>query len=813
MPLFTWVIILGGNYEGGLSPWVVANGGGPTTWTLGVYGERGYEPPTDGSNYAVCDASSDEIYSDTLLSPVLPVAGYDSLILVFSYAFNKESYLSGDGAQVLVRYHDGIVWNSWIILRNYATTSRGIDTLVLDAGYDSLQIAFLYSSPDRAYWFAVDGVKVLGLRRFSYDMAADSILVPAGIHYVGQFIAPTVTLTNLGDSSVSLDFYFLVTYRGDTVYHQLGNFIAESGSSYTLDMPWFIPESLGLYRSILVVIADTDEYHGNDTLKDSFLVRPYPTTILSVPHAPPIHLDGTIQPSEWGSAYRLDVSNYFGVLSDPTDTGVVVLLLQHDGSNLNLAVLTGDTTQDSTDALYIFLDDDGDRIWEIGEGLNRIDGRFYIGWATKDEDGTVVLPRRDMLRRFARSGGVYEISLPLGIFSHDDPAKLKRRVGQHFGMFLIYRDGRTGKFLAWWPQTMEGGDPDTLRPANTYLVLEKPTPWHDMGIGGIILPKEGCLSGKLCRFGVSIFENASTLMEVETLKVLIKRDATPLYMAQAILNTTPNSFDTLWFSWIPPDSGLYTVEVTLSEDNSPGNDTALAVLNAFRPITPPYTQDFEGVWPPTGWWVEGRGWFKGNYLADHHVAPSFGASGENFAEFLSFVLPSGWSSALHIPPIAPGVSAHLSLWVWNGPTWSGRGNYDRLDIYYKEAQSDIWYPLASIFGDMAGWKRYTFNLPSVSDTLYIKLVARSDYGDTDLSIDRVELLPGLSVLEDHREKYCLFEGSTVLFRGHLRIYGTDGRLILSAKSREPKRLELPSYRGVMVLVCNREVMKAISPLK
>jgi len=203
--------------------------------------------------------------------------------------------------------------------------------------------------------------------------------------------------------------------------------------------------------------------------------------------------------------------------------------------------------------------------------------------------------------------------------------------------------------------------------------------------------------------------------------------------------------DTFYVRWTPPDSGHYRVMA--------------------------------------GWRVEGRGWVPGHYIGDARISPTYGSSGYGFAEFLSFVLPSGDSSVLYLPPILPAGGAHISFRVWNGPTWTGRGNYDRLDLYYRVAGSDVWYPLGSVYGDLPSWQGRTFNLPE-ADTVYVKIVARSDFGDTDISIDDLSVLPGLTVNEERRDRGACSVGDGLVRAPPgtaVRVYSADGRLHFKGK--------------------------------
>ena len=809
MPLFTWVHLLSGGFEGSLAGWSVGNGGDTPTWQTYAYGTLPYEPEGAGSHYAVCDARTPGLYADTLLSPAIPVSGYDSLRLTYSYAFNRVGPTSSDSAVVMVRYYDGSTWGPWASLRRYEATGRGWDTLPLLTGYDSVQVALAYYSQEGAYWFAIDEVSVEGRRLLSTDVEATAILLPEALHYRGEYISPTVRITNRGTTAVYTYAHFYVLYRGDTVYRGTADLTADTGAYYDVAFPWFIPESLGVYEAVAIVEAGGDEYAGNDTARKVFKVWPYPDIIFEVPFAPSVDLDGRASPGEWDSSYRIDASNYFGKASPPTDTGVVIVRLQHDGSHLNLLVQTGDTTYDSTDALYLFIDDDGDNRWEKGEGLNVLWGRPYSLWATMDSSEGYVFPRKDLALNFARLGGTFEVSIPISPSS--DPGKLNRRVGEDVSLFVAYREGRSGKFWAWWPQTADLS-PDTFGPANTHLTLQRPEGWRDVGILPLIRP---CEAEKVCTTSIVIYDNRSLVVEVETLKVEILRDGTPVARFERFLNVTYGSTDTLHFRWLPPDSGHYTLLAHINPDMSPGNDSVLSYVPVGKPVSPPYVQDFEGRWPPVGWEVVGRGWVPGHYLGDARVSPTFGSSGSGFAEFLSFVLPSGDSSALHLPPIVASGSAHLSLKVWNGPTWAGRGNYDRIDIYYRRAGEGMWYLLGGVFGDIPLWREYSFNLPP-ADTLYLKLVARSDYGDTDVSIDDVSILPGMAVGEGNGTGVpcSVGDGKVEAPPGTpVKVYSADGRLLAEGRTDGKGVYSLHLRKGVFFIVCKGVVKRAVAPLK
>ncbi|MEO0208087.1 MAG: hypothetical protein ABIL50_05970 [candidate division WOR-3 bacterium] len=794
----SWMTIYSQGFEGGFPvDWYIGNGGSTITWEVVIYGSNPFEPPGFGDYYAICNANSG-IYPffDTLFSPKVYTSGsYDSLKIEYNYAFKK--YGSTDLGKVILRYFDGTSWSPWIDEKIYTSTQKGKDSIKLPP-YDSIQVAFVYISNEWSFWFSLDDFSVKGGKTYDYDISALGIVEPQnrGIYFKGNIIYPWVVIRNLGLNDVGT-WIILKFYLGsDLVYADSTYTISYSGNTDTLSMGMYYADTVGEFRAVLRVNPLMDSLDENDSLSITFKVMPRPVKDITVRfsnNAPLI--DGNFSTYEWADAISVDISNYAGKGSSPTDTATSKAYVKHDGSFVYMAIQTPDTIYNPLDVLNIVINDNANSSWDNGEGENALYPSPGMWWATRriygSSFGNWIYPRRDRNTFFAYGRGIVEVKIPFGLVDlKGDPSHIKTFVGGTFYLGMYYMDGGNGGILAWWPQ-----DVDTNLYYNagglykSHITLERPSGWRDLGIAGLLSPKTvetgySCEVSHPCDIRFVIYDNNSEIIRPCTVGVKILEYPTLnlIYSWDTTITLYSLAYDTLGFTWNPYSSGYYKVIIELSDDQSRKNNYYEVIFGVSRVFLAPYVENFEGeFFLPLGWNREGDGWVLGNNFLNPNIAPAYGVSGYKFAEFTTYTTLSGDSSVLISPKIISPPDAVLTFWWWNGPTFSGRGNYDVLKVYYK-TQSTPWTLLAWFYGDVYNWRNQIVPLPVLAgDTIQLKFVAISDYGDTDISLDDIGVIRNpLYVSESGKnlQGFKVFKGGVMLHKGeYYEIYDARGRVV------------------------------------
>jgi len=791
----SWITIYAQGFDSSFpSDWYISNGGGPSTWQVVSYSSKPLEPPGFGNGYAICDADGGGYpFNDTLFSPKIGIpSGFSNLKIEYFYAFKKYGF--SDFGKVLIRYFNGASWSSWSELKTYSSTSSGKDSFTVPT-YDSLQVAFVYFSLEWSFWFAVDEFRIMGGRTYSIDVAVEEAREPAnrGIYFKGDFLYPRAVISNHGTNPAGF-FGILRIYLGSfAVYVDSQPFTLPPDTTIEESFRMWVLDTVGYMRGVFRVRADGDSIPENDSLVVYFRVYPQPITDTVIPYSrisPTI--DGIFNPSEWSDALVIDVSNFAGKGSSPVDTGNAKLFVKHDGSFIYLALRVSDSTYNMEDAFGFIINDNGDGFWEGGEGENVLYPSPSKWWATREIGRSWVYPRRDRFSNFGYSLGVYEVKIPFGNFEViGDPSYIKTGSGKAFKISLYYKDGRNGRYLAWWPQNLDTSS--YYSPSlKARLKLKRPTNWWNIGIAGFRFSE--CELGSPCYIKVFLYDDSSSISSPCTLRlrVLSYPSLNLVYSKDTTLTIPIGSADSLNFTFNPPYSGYFKVFAELSRDSSLGNNYFEGIVPVSRVFSAPFVENFEGeFFPPLGWKVEGTGWVRGNNFSSSEIAPPFGISGYGFAEFTSYTLLSGDSSALISPKIIAPSNPVLSFWWWNG-YGALRGNFDYLLVYYRTQRSP-WTLLSWLSGDVNTWRRVILPLPVLSgDTVQIRFVGVSDFGDTDISLDDVGIIRDpLNVSEALGEE------------NYKEIYDVSGRLIFKGKGNVKLK------RGVYFVKVGGRVVKLI----
>jgi hypothetical protein len=149
-------------------------------------------------------------------------------------------------------------------------------------------------------------------------------------------------------------------------------------------------------------------------------------------------------------------------------------------------------------------------------------------------------------------------------------------------------------------------------------------------------------------------------------------------------------------------------------------------------------QDFEGSFPPFGWWLitGGGDWDKSDETDDHTSGSGF------FARYDCYNISDGAPASLVLPTLAPTSGDNtLSFWV----------NYYLVGGDYGQA-SELYVDISTDFGETwtegttniidgqhgAGWFEHTVDLSSHNGgNVTVRLRAISDYGSYNIAIDDV----------------------------------------------------------------------------
>ncbi|NPA79482.1 MAG: hypothetical protein GXO29_00320 [Thermotogae bacterium] len=443
----TGVSLLGEDFEDEFPP-----EGWERTGSVWVAGDDDLRSPPGDGRFAVAD-SRDGSVVDTLLSPAVP-SPYSPEWLSLSFAFKFVKFPGGsDTAEVLLREFSGGVWGPWILLRRYDSSAVGIDSLSFTSAAESLQVAFVYRSDDAALFFSVDEVRLDAMVRFGTDAEASEILVPYPI-FADSMFRVGYRVRNAGEDSATIYATYEVvslSSASDTVSLPPG-----ADTVLYLETVAMLP---GYLTARLSVSTPGDTYPHNDTIQTSIRVYPSPSPVISAPVGAPRLIDGVLSDSSWSLAGKVEASNWLGGIP----TAACSLFVLHDGDAVYLALKTFyDIYLSYGDQLTFALDDDGDGVWDDGEGFNVL---YEGGWFSYPPDSTPSL-RPDMGASFSfhyDGSAIYKVQVEWAVpkDSLRDPASLNL-TGESFGLALSYYDYESGKVVCLWPQTANLSDPATF---------------------------------------------------------------------------------------------------------------------------------------------------------------------------------------------------------------------------------------------------------------------------------------------------------------------------------------------------------------
>ncbi len=475
-----WFTMFSEGFESGVLPpgWSVkdSNADGQT-WT--VRPSAGWHitamPPAPG-NYIAC--YDDDILSwnpeteEELVSPSIPVAGYDTLRLI--YGLGYQNFKGQDTFAVRARFHDGSDWGAWqtLALYDWDVGSGRWDTLGLWAWLpaESLQLAFLWFDHTWLHWdwyVAVDNITIEYLLSLPVNLTASEIVSPKPLEKNGAGVIPTLRVKNTGTQSIpgSITARFVITDTSGTLYQDtktiMGGIQAGDSADFLFSV-WNAGPPGGPYTAT-GFLAYQDSFPADDTCRKQFGV--IPDSVLkriTVPYSPdPPTIDGTISPGEWNNAAAWDASDYLAGDGATDYPGSCTLRAIHDASFLYLLYdVIADTFAADSAGAFVCLEDNADGSWppqDTTEGINKLinPNAWLCAWFKADF--TYGPWYQSGLSSFAfgeREGrAILEMAIPLVIVDTGPQFLGANPVpdGDSVGIHIFYDDPSLGT-VAFWPQ-------------------------------------------------------------------------------------------------------------------------------------------------------------------------------------------------------------------------------------------------------------------------------------------------------------------------------------------------------------------------
>ncbi len=365
-------------------------------------------------------------------------------------------------------------------LRIYSSSSSGTDTLPLPLPADSVQVAFSYSTPGPALYFAVDEVGVVGVSDLGRDWEVAEFLAPPYL-FVDSLVSVGYRFRNNGEFTDTAT----VVFGAVSIFSDSTSVVLPPGTDTVLygTLVSTVPGNVVLYA---VVSSPSDTFHRNDTLTLSLRAYPSPTSrIVSSYRSSPL-IDGLVWESgsflpPWDSAAKVPASAWL----DGSPIGACTLAVLHDDTTVSFGlILSSDLRADPEDLLLLALDDDGDGYWapDSSEGWNLL---YTDGWYSTPLPGTVPPSYRpDLGPTFAfyfNLSEIYKRQVEWKLRRYGTPGPENLPGGRDtFRLMLLYRNGEDGKVLCRWPQTASPEDPATFGT----LVLHNPVRVDEGGVKG-----------------------------------------------------------------------------------------------------------------------------------------------------------------------------------------------------------------------------------------------------------------------------------------------------------------------------------------
>ncbi|MBU1355116.1 MAG: T9SS type A sorting domain-containing protein [Candidatus Edwardsbacteria bacterium] len=294
----------------------------------------------------------------------------------------------------------------------------------------------------------------------SHDLQAAAIVSPGWYLDPEDLAVPELLAQNTGLVSQTFPVVCHILCN-DTLIRVDTAYVTElpAGDSLAVGFaPWQAGPAGERYVFRMFCDLDGDQNRANDTLQSEAISFPYRNKINASWRSAAISVDGVLSNGEWPDAAKIDITDILSRNGQAVPAGSAFLYAVNDSSALYLAVdVPWDASLESGDALYLFVDDDGDGAWA---GDNS-EGRYILQQSGAADSLTfTALPAviNSGAGGIAKAIGIasghaqYEMSIPLG---GGTGSYIRNGPGGIAKLHLSWQDGADKNIYAWWPQDME----------------------------------------------------------------------------------------------------------------------------------------------------------------------------------------------------------------------------------------------------------------------------------------------------------------------------------------------------------------------
>ncbi len=327
---------------------------------------------------------------------------------------------------------------------------------------------------------------------------------------------------------------------------------------------------------------------------------------------------------------------------------------------------------------------------------------------------------------------------------------------------------------------------------------------HDVGIDAILSPDSShpinislIPKARIKNYGSAVQSNFSTTCSIVGATGILRYANT-----QTVSSIAPSETVQLNFSgWVPTVSERCTVKMrtSLIGDQNPVNDQ----LTKLTQITMMFlAEGFNTSFPPEGWQntiVQGSHSWEG--LSSNTNPTCTPYEGSAMASYQSYSAQSGSMARLISPPIVLGTSpviCSLKFFMYHDPGYSMFS--DSVKVEYS-TNGTIFNRLTAFrrYEPATGWTEHSIYLGTLSGTIYIGILALSQYGN-NMNIDYVRMFSAAGVNEEIKPTNDLH--LLTILNSPKPNPVTNGSVLISFSLAEPVEVALKIYDASGKLVKN-----------